>query len=1067
MKQTNKLMKRLLTVVIMILGFSAYSQSTLTGTVKDATNEPLPGVSILVKGTTNGTLTDFDGNYSIQLNTGDVLEFNFLGFEDQEFIFDGQQTFDAILKESTNVLDEVVITGYGKQSRETLTSAIATMDTKVLENIPYANAGSAMQGTVAGVRVQTTSGQPGSSPRIVIRGGTSIDDPNGASPLYVIDGVQRADMDGLNPADIETLQVLKDAAASAIYGSQSSNGVVIITTKSGKGKPSIKFSSTVGFSQLGKTYDMGSARDYIYYGRLGIAATAELPGRESRIGRLDLPVGAGTGNNLENNTGFTTQYLQPGYNDHKLDEGWESMPDPIDPSKTIIFKETNWQDELFRTGISTNNFIEFSGATDAVDYAMSIGYFDAEGVAIGTNYQRLTGSLYGGFKIKPKFKVWGRMNFSRASDNEVYSSNHLFQRALGLPPTAKMFFEDGTLAPGQNRSIGNPVYHLDRVDNDNRENTLTLSTGFDWEIVENLTFSPSFSLFQETQLFNGFQKSYNNNATQFIDSRNMQGYYEQTEVFQAEGVFTYANVFKEVHSLTANAGYSYRGREFYSLDARGRGASSDLIPTLNAAAEPTSVSSFFSQLNVLGFFARASYDYKQKYLFTASFRYDGASNLGDNKKWASFPGISAGWNMHKEDFWNQDSDVFNALKIRASYGVTGNIKDLSDFHYQGQYSVGGLYNSQPTVQNTRLSNNDLQWEQSKTIDLGFDLGMWNNRVTLLFDWYKSTTQQLLTDFVLPQVTGFSSIRTNLGDLENKGYEFEIHALVMDKENFTWNLDFNTAHNENKVLKLPENGLENNRIGGLQVANPKTGELDWVGGKQEGQRLGEYYTYTVEGVYATTADAEAGPEDELVPGNVKTKRGGDIIFKDVDGNGVINSYDREYAGNQYPTMTGGMSNHFKYKNFGLSIRVDWATGHTILNRQMATFNGQWQGDINITTDILRSWENEGDVTNVPRYYWADQLAQNSTFRNSPGTGINMNSEYFEKGDYLAFREITFSYTFPHEMMNKVGIDNLRFYATGANLGYLTTYRGLMPEDGGWDSGRYPTPQSLLLGLNISF
>ena len=1039
----------------------------IQGTVTTSQSEPLPGVNIGVKGTSNGTISDINGNYQITANQGDVLVFSFIGFEAQQIEVTDATQINIILIEDTEDIDEVVVVGYGKQSRATLTTSISKLDTKVLENVPYTNAASALQGNISGLRVQTTSGQPGATPRIILRGGTSINDPNGATPLYIIDGIMRDDMSDLNSSDIETLQVLKDAAATAIYGSRASNGVIIITTKtgSGAGKPKITYSMTAGVANLAKEYDMVGAEDYIYYGRLGVAATGEK--HPERLSRLGLPVGYGIGNNLENNTGFTTQYLQAGYNDHKLNEGWSSMVDPINPNETIIFQETNWTDKLFRTAHTQNHHLAFSGSTEKASYDMSIGYLSSEGTAIQTDYDRVTAKLNGRFQIRENLSVYGKVNYSTSKNNQVYSTTHLFQRALGLPPTAKFTYEDGTLAPGQNRSIGNPVYHLSRKDTDNREYKLALSIGADWDILPKFTFSPFISYFQEQYLGNAFQMSYYNNSTQFNDSRNASADFQQELRTQAEGVFTYNNTFNNKHSLNVKAGGSNYSRELYDLDADGRGASTDLISTLNASAEPTNVNSSFSTLNIIGFFGRVTYDYEKKYLFSASVRVDGASNLGENNKWGVFPGISAGWNMHNEPFWQSVPEVINKLKVRASFGVNGNLGDLSDFHAQGQYSVGNKYNGVAAVQNSRLSNQDLRWEESATVGFGFDMGLFENRVNILFDYYNRETKNLLTDLALPYSTGFSSILTNLGSLQNKGVEIELSAGVIRGTDFSWDLGFNVAHNKNKILKLPENDNENNRIGGYLVADPNTGEDIWVGGLQEGQALGDIYTYQVLGVYATTEEAYAGPLDMLVPGSDKHKLGGDNIFLDVNKDGVIDTKDRIYIGNTYPDWTGGLSNTFTYKNLSLVVRADFALGHTIRNRQAATYMGQWQGDIGILSDIKNSWQHEGDVTDVPRYYWADQLAQNNTYR-SGGGDLAMNSDYHEKGDYLAFREITLSYNVPRlAALEKVGISSLRVYGTASNLGYLTSYSGLLPEDGGWDNGRYPNPRTYLFGLNVSF
>ncbi|GJM34293.1 MAG: SusC/RagA family TonB-linked outer membrane protein [Saprospiraceae bacterium] len=1044
---------------------------TVKGTVTDG-EVTLIGVSIIVKGTSIGTVTDADGNFEIIAPGPDeVLVFSYIGYTTVEVPINGRSEITLKMESSSSVLDEVVVIGYGEQSRTTLTTSVSKLDDRVLDNIPFSNAASALQGTVSGLRVQTTTGQPGSAPSVILRGGTSINDPNGASPLYIIDGVIRDNINDLNPNDIESLQVLKDAASTSIYGARGSNGVIIVTTKTGKfGESRISYNYSMGASNLAERYDLVNARDYLYYGRLGVAATGER--HPERLSRLDLPVGYGIGNDLTNNTGFTPQYLTP-ENEHKLNEGWESMPDPIDPSQTIIFKNTDWQDVLFRTGITHDHYLSFSGGGENSSFDLGVGYQDNEGIGIGTGYQRFTGKLNGDLRVRDNVTIFGKVSFSNSKDESVYNTNQLFQRALGLPPTAKYTFEDGTFAPGQNRSIGNPAYHLNNLDRSRDLKRLTMVIGGNWEIVEGLTFEPYAAFYMSQERIDQFQKSYFNNATQFIDSRDAIGFFSDYQTQQYEGVLTYSKSFNNAHNFQVKGGVSYYNRGAYELEARGRGAASDLISTLNAAAEPTSVSSELTNQRIIGYFGRVTYDYQRKYLFSASARYDGASNLGDNNKWGFFPGVSAGWNVHREQFWDAMPDMVSTLKLRASYGVNGNLGNLSDFHAQGQYSVGQIYNGIAAVQNTRLANQDLQWEESKTFDFGFDLGILNNRINILFDFYRRETNNLLTNLDLPQNTGFSSILTNLGSLENKGVELDINANIINTQGgFQWDVGFNAAYNKNKILKLPENGNENNRIGGFEVFDPGSGKYIWVAGLQEGQAIGELYTYQKLGVYATDEEAAAGPIDLLVPGADKSKLGGDVIFLDVDGNGEIDTRDRVYAGNIYPDWTGGFSNFFSYKGFGLTIRTDFAIGHTIRNRTNATFMGQFQGDIGILNDIKNSWENQGDITDIPRYYWADQLAQNSQFRNggpSDAAGnIFFNSDYHEKGDFINLREVTLSYNFAGlGFLEKIKIASIRIFATGNNLKYFTNYNGLMPEEGGLDNGRYPNPRVYTFGANVTF
>ncbi|MDP4710657.1 MAG: TonB-dependent receptor [Saprospiraceae bacterium] len=1035
----------------------AQKEIDVSGKVTDVTTgESLPGVNVLIIGSSSGTVTDLNGDYAIRVPEGGILQFSYIGYTAQELQVNGAAILNVALQLNTQSLDEVLVIGYGEQSRETLTSSVSKVKPQILENVPFANVASAMQGTVSGVRVQTTSGQPGQAPRVIVRGGTSINDPNGAEPLYIIDGVIRTNMNDINPDDVETFQVLKDAAATAIYGARGSNGVVIITTKTGKaGKTVVSYRYNLGMSEMWNRYDMASARDYIYFNRTGLVRLAEKnPGQ---LFRLNQPNGFGVGNDLSNRTGFTPQYLTS-ENEYKLNEGWQSMPDPVDPSKTIIFDDVDWQDILFRQAWSQNHYIQISGGSDKARFDMGIGYLDNEGVAINTDFKRYTVRMNGDVEVSDKLSVYGRLNFTNSSNNQVFSENQIFQRALGLPPTAKFRFEDGSLAPGQNRSMGNPLYHLNRTDALNATNRLTLSAGATWEILPNLTFEPIGSLYFVQGTNNSFLKSYFNTATQFIDSRAASFSNSLYWQKQFDGVFTYNKSFSG-HNLQLKGGGSYYDRQNYSASGSGRGAASDLIATLNASAEPTAVSSSQSQQRIIGFFGRINYDFNKKYLVSLSARQDGASNLGANNYWGFFPGISAGWNLHREDFWDAFPDQLSYLKLRASYGVNGNIGNLSDFHAQGLYSVGSRYNDGAAILNNRMANQDLRWERSKTFDIGVDMGLFDDKVNLVLDYYNRVTDDLLTNLEMPQSTGFSSILTNLGSLRNEGVELELNATIAQKGDFSWDATLIAARNINTIVQLPDNANENNRIGGIFIYDPGINDYAWRGGLQEGGTLGEIFAYRHLSVFPTDEAAANSPLDLLVPGGNKNKFGGDVSWDDIDQNDTIDSRDRVFAGNIFPKWTGGIQNTFRYKGLSLTVRMDFALGHTIYHESRARFNGQYQGDIGILQETTRAWQNQGDQTDFPRYMWADQLAQNNSFRGS--------TFFHEKGDYLALREVTLSYNLPQRLLKPLRIPAARTYFTGTNLHYFTQYTGLNPEEGGTDSGRYPIPRSFLWGINVNF
>lgn len=1048
--------------LIMLCIIEGFAQTIITGTVKDSRGETLPGVSIKLNGTSIGATTNNLGNYSISVpESNGILVFSFIGMESKEIEISGRKVIDISLTENAASLQEVVVVGYGSQSRETITTSISKLDTKVLANVPFANVASALQGTLSGVRVQTTSGMPGSAPRIIIRGGTSINNPDGAGPLYVVDGVIRSNINTIDQSDIESLQVLKDAAATSIYGARASNGVVIISTKSGKsGRAIIDYKYDMTISDNVEKYDLLSAKDYIYYQRLGIYRSATWGNKPAQLAILSTASSAGTGNDLTNNTAYTTQYLTP-LNQHKLKDGWQSMPDPIDPSKTIIFNDFDFQNSLYRTGVSGNHSITASGGTEKGTFSAGLGYLNNDGIVITTNYKRLNGHINGDFNIRDNLKVFGRLLYSNSQDNNPTSVN-TFGRSLGLPPTAKYKFEDGTFAPGQSSSLGNNEYLLNTVDRKNVGDDLTLAFGAQLKILPGLTFDPQISWWQTSGDSRNFQRAFWNGPLSYVTSRAATSSYTKSLQKQADAVFTYIKSIKNSHNFETKAGFSYYNSASNSLSASGRDAATDLIPTLNASALPVSVNSAESEQLIYGYFGRLNYDFNQKYLLSINARYDGASNLGNAYKWGLFPGVSVGWNVHKEGFWNSLPENLLKLKLRASYGVNGNISGLGPYTAQGQYNVGSQYGGFAAVQNTVIANSELQWEQSKTLDFGFDMGIFDDRINIMFDIYRRETNNLLASLALPHSTGFSSTLTNLGSLENKGTELELSTRIMPTaSNFQWDLALNVSKVSNKILKLPYNGVENNRIGGVQVWDQKTSAYVWKGGLQEGGRMGDYYTYKMLGVYATDADAASAPIDNLTPIADKKMYGGDAIIADLDGNKILDTRDQVYAGNIYPTWTGGFSNSFRYKNFGLYIRTDFTTGQTIYNYTRLTLIAQLQGDNGLSKEVLKSWQKQGDVTDIPAFVYADQQVRNKLYRGAVG-----NTQFYEKGDYLAIRELTLSYDLPKTLLQRVKISGLKLNVTGHNLNYITKFSGLNPEYGGQDTGRYPIPRNIIFGLNVT-
>ncbi len=1056
--------------VIMLLavsGHSAFAQELrkISGKVRDEKNEPLPGVNIQLKGTTNGASTDANGSYTISVPSQNTsLIFSFIGYKSQEVVAGNSSVVDITLVADISVLKEVVVVGYGTQSRETVTTSISKLDTKVFQNVTFANPASALQGTVAGLRVQSTSGQPGERPRVILRGGTSINNPNGSTPLYVVDGVIRSDMDNINPTDIESIQVLKDAASTSIYGARASNGVIIVETKSGKtGTTQVSYNYNLTSSKVGEMYELADAKDFIKFMRMGIAASGvKAP---STLAFLTQANAGGTGNDLTNKTAFTTMYLTPD-NQYLLAQPadqwgakWETAPDPLDPTKTLIFKGTDFQKTIFRRATTHDHNLTVSGGTEKVRYSMGLGYLKSQGISINTDYKRISLNLNGDVQASKNLNFFGRLNYANVDDSQVPDVGIVFKNNINTAQTSKYQFEDGTLAPGRLFTNGNPAYYISRYDAKRRRDNYMFAVGSKWDILPGLSFRPQLSLINNNFANRSFLKSYLDGP--LVLNQNREATSAQTTLVQqqADAVLNYAKSFGSQHNLEATLGYSYFKASNRAVTAVGRNAATDIIPTLNASATPWSVTGSESEQLLYGYFARVNYNFEQKYLLTVNARYDGASNLGTDYKWGFFPGVSLGWNLHREKFWEALPSAVNSLKVRGSYGVTGNISGLGNYQAQGAYTVGERYNGEAAIYNSALANAALQWERSKSLNLGFDLGLFNNRVSAVVDIYRRVTDNLLTDLALPRTTGFTSILTNLGSLENKGIDMEVNAQILPSQSaFQWTTSFNASYVKMKILKLPNNGIANNRIGGFNIWDEKAGAYAWKGGLQEGNTIGDMFAYKQLSIYATDEAAAAGPVDQLVVGTDKTKHGGDVNWQDSDGNKIIDDRDRVYMGNPYPTWTGGMTNRLNYKGFGLAIRVDYTVGHMIYNETRARVLGNFSGQNAISKAVTRSWQKQGDVTDTPRYYWADQNQQSNLFRG--------NSHYYEKGDFLCLREISLSYNFPQALISKLKISSARLHATANNLKYFTKFTGLNPEEGGTDSGRYPMPRNFVFGLQVS-
>ncbi len=1024
---------------------------TVSGTVNDGGGNPLPGVNITIKGTTTGTISDADGQFSVQANPGATLVFSFVGMETQELEIGNRTSLEITMVESQLGLDEVIVIGYGTQSRSTVTTAITKVDADKIEQVPETSITKALQGKLAGVRIfSNEGGQPGSDGAVRIRGGSSINKSN--SPLVIIDGMVR-DLNDVNPNDIESVQVLKDASSTAIYGARASNGVMLISTKKGKlGKAEINFDMNTGFASPWKYMDILGAEDYLRMVR-------EAASRSPFAKDLDNKYEWGTGNNAS--SPFSTRYLEDG---EEIPEGYHSMPDPIDSSKTLIFQDNDFQRLTLRTALEQNYNLSANGGTDRIKYAASIGYSDIPGTSVGTYYNRFNGRSNVDFMLRKNLVLSTRLDHSTSSTNNYDNQRSIFSRSIWIPATTKVYMDDGTFASGANRTFANPLWYNDV----NKRAIYVYRTGVGanlaWDIFPGLKLEGSADYFIRNRTFESFEK-----ANVFRSNRGAEFSYAQTKNFQYEGVATFQRSFG-LHNINSVVGVSLLTEEDFNAKSEVEGASTDLIMTLNAGPVKLDATTSRSDEALLGVFGRVLYDYSGKYLLGISLRRDASSRFAAENRVGYFPGASAGWVISKEDFMD-DVSVINTLKFRGSWGQTGN-NSVGKYAYAGGYAVGKNYFGMAGTSPTEMPNYGLRWETTTQWNVGFDLGLFGgDRVRLLVDYYDKVTSDLLFNVPLPNESGFNNIDQNIGKVKFYGTEFELRADIVNSERFRWTTDFNFGYTMNRVLELPNNGIPQNRIGGTYDPNTGIG----FGGIAEGERMYSTTGYIAEGILDTWEEANNANFDTQASGwsplDEKKVKGrkipGDMEWVDQNGDGVIDNYDQVVLGYLVPTTTGGFGNRLIFGSFTFNVFMDYALGHSIadatLRRSLGNVNG---GSFTPLSEVLtETWTKEGDADagkTLPRFDILDQKQQRNFHRDSD------NSVY--KGDYLCLRELRLSYNAPSTITSKLRLNAIRISLSAQNVWYFTSYPGWTTEyssQANYQDNTYPVPRKIMLGLKIGF
>lgn len=1058
----------------------------VSGVVQDQTGVELPGVSISVKGMDKGTITNASGEFSIMVPPNATLIVSFVGMETKEVDIKGRRNIVIVLKESSVLLDEVVAIGYGKQSRALITNSISKINKEEFQKAPGQNPLLQLQGKVPGLSLQISNGQPGADPQIFIRGGSSTS-PESDTPLIIIDGIISQgfrNISDMNPADIESIEVLKDAASTAIYGSRAANGIILVKTKAGqKGKPTVSLRYTYGVEQQPQRIPLLNARDYITLSRSNIAkfnqADLTYNGKEDQAKFLSGSFGMSTGNprNSKNTLEFLDVYLQKygqGYVSNLLEhEGWQTMADPV-TGKQLIFQDNDFQKATFTTGQKHEVDLSISGGTEAINYYVGLRYLNQDGILRGTNYKNYSVLFNGNYKLSEAWSLSTKASLQVRDAVGGGNTVNTISRSILTPPTYRLYYEDGTPAPGEGissfRSRLHEIYYKTNYDDTSVYRT-TFQLGAIWNILPGLVLKPTAYYFGTEGIENYFQAD---NETTGNTIRPASAKHNYDRHLQGDLVLSYDKKIKE-HNIGAVAGASYTHDYSYRLSASGSGSSIDLIPTLNATADSTQRASSTKTMEAtLSYFGRVNYDYKGKYIVSVSMRADGSSRFAEDNKWGFFPGVSAGWNMHRENFFKPLESIMSRWKWRASWGRTGN-NNLSVANSRGEYKITDTnYQGSVGILNTTLKNSQLRWETTESYDIGVDLGFFNNRLGLLIDYYNKLTFDRLYDEPLWNSTGFSSIKSNYGSVRNSGIEIELNATPIQTKDFSWDLSLTFAYNKGVVVDLPDNGEEKNRVGGNFIYDPATGGTKKVGGIAEGEKFGGRWAFHYLGTYQTEEEAAKAPNDPNAQG--RKKHAGDAIFENVNNDGQLDSKDMKFMGYIRPDKVGGIVNSFKYKGLTVRVVMDWAMGHVIDNGFKGQIMGSSRNNNNAIKDAMtNSWQSANDGTKYPKY--TVQSDYDYQYRNhmrwdnqigSSESGSTNNSLYFSKGDYLAFREVSLSYMLPSTWVRKIRLSGVEVFAGAYNIGYIKKYDGMFPEIyTGVDYGVYPRPRQYNMGVKINF
>ena len=1058
--------------VINVPEVAQQAKKQIKGKVVDASGETVIGANVLEKGTTNGVITDIDGNFIINVASGATLEISYIGYVTQTVKITNQTSLDIVLKEDSETLEEVVVVGYGTMKKSDLSGASVSVGEDAIKGSVITNLDQSLQGRAAGVSAVSTSGAPGSSSSIRVRGQATIN--SNAEPLYVIDGVivQGGGTSGsdfglgdalgngsvstisplstINPSDIVSMEILKDASATAIYGAQGANGVVLITTKRGKaGEAKFTYDGMMAVQRQTKRLDMMNLREFANYYNEFV-----------QVGELDV-------------------------------NGYYADP-------SILGKGTNWQDAVFQTALQHQHQISADGGTEKIKYYVSASYMDQDGTLIGSNFNRYSFRVNLDSQLKSWLKLGLSATYSSTDEDLKLADGEqgIINYSLKTVPDIPIYDIDGNYATIVREGYTNPnpiaMAMMDQVLLNRQK--LTGNIFFEVTPIKNLVWHAELGYdisaskgerYKPMVDFGSWKRDSNFSSIQKNSSK----------FWQVKNYVTYSGMIDK-HNFTAMLGQECWASNYDNISVSNTSLPSDAVHNPSLGTATPVIGSGFGSSAMASFFTRLTYNYDNRYYGTYTYRYDGSSNFGPDNRWAGFHAVAGSWRFSNESFFKPLAGVVSNGKLRLGWGQTGNANIGG---YLWGTSIVKMSSSLGTGYRPKnIPNTGIKWESQEQWNVGLDLGFIQDRVNLIVDWYKKVSNDMLMALQLPSYMGTQGNTSsrldppygNYGSIENAGVEISLntHPLV---GKFQWDSDFQISFNKNKLKALT--GTANAQIVGYGQWN------DVVSVSNVGESLYNFYGYVCDGVYQDFEDLQKSPKPEQYPSNGVFNRKntvwvGDIKYKDISGpdgkpDGIINEYDKTNLGSPMPKFTFGWSNTFRYKDFDLSVFINGSYGNKVMNylgMQLTHMNSAWENQLQSVTDRARLEPIDANKIYPSGQYWYDDVTNVKVANpdavlprasiQDPNDNDRISDRYIEDGSYVRLKNITLGYTFPGKMVKKWGLNNLRVYANIQNLLTLTGYSGYDPEIGastqsanvyGLDYGRYPSPTVYSFGLNVSF